>query len=381
MNKVLNIILISLFSLTIISCSSDDDVATTSTTDTTTTDNDTTTTDNDTTGGAATVELSLSGVVTTLAGSTDNGSTNGTGTAASFYEPNLLTSDGTNLYVADYKNSMIRKIVISTGVVTTLAGSTTSGSANGTGTAASFNGPTGVTTDGTNLYVTEDVNHMIRKIVISTGVVTTVAGSTDNGSTNGTGTTASFYKPTGITTDGTNLFVADINNHMIRKIVISTGVVTTLAGSTTSGSANGTGTAASFNNPVAITTDGTNLYIGDLANHMIRKIVISTGVVTTLAGSTTSGSANGTGTAASFNRPVGLTNDGTNLYIGDLANHMIRKIVISTGVVTTLAGSTTSGSANGTGTAASFNYPADIATDGTSLFVSDMSNHMIRKID
>ena len=103
--------------------------------------------------------------------------------------------------------------------------------------------------------------------------------------------------------------------------------------------------------------------------------------MTTLAGSTTSGSANGTGTAASFNYPVGLTNDGTNLYIGDLANNMIRKIVISTGVVTTVAGSTTSGSANGTGTAASFNYPADIATDGTSLFVSDMSNHMIRKID
>jgi hypothetical protein len=218
MNKVLNIILISLFSLTIISCSSDDDVATTSTTDTTTTDNDTTTTDNDTTGGAATVELSLSGVVTTLAGSTDNGSTNGTGTAASFYEPNLLTSDGTNLYVADYKNSMIRKIVISTGVVTTLAGSTTSGSANGTGTAASFNNPVAITTDGTNLYIGDLANHMIRKIVISTGVVTTLAGSTTSGSANGTGTAASFNYPADIATDGTSLFVSDMSNHMIRKI-------------------------------------------------------------------------------------------------------------------------------------------------------------------
>jgi uncharacterized alkaline shock family protein YloU len=168
---------------------------------------------------------------------------------------------------------------------------------------------------------------------------------------------------------------------MIRKIVISTGVVTTVAGSTDNGSTNGTGTAASFNGPTGVTTDGTNLYIGDSNNHMIRKIVISTGVVTTVAGSTTSGSANGTGTAASFNTPVGLTNDGTNLYISDLANNMIRKIVISTGVVTTVAGSTTSGSANGTGTAASFKYPADITTDGTSLFISDLSNHMIRKID
>ena len=99
MNKVLNIILISLFSLTIISCSSDDDVATTSTTDTTTT-----------TGGAATVELSLSGVVTTLAGSTTSGSANGTGTAASFNYPADIATDGTSLFVSDMSNHMIRKI-------------------------------------------------------------------------------------------------------------------------------------------------------------------------------------------------------------------------------------------------------------------------------
>ncbi len=110
MNKVLNIILISLFSLTIISCSSDDDVATTSTTDTTTTDNDTTTTDNDTTGGAATVELSISGVVRTLAGSTDNGSTNGTGTVASFYGTAYLTTDRTKHYVSNCDNHFSLKI-------------------------------------------------------------------------------------------------------------------------------------------------------------------------------------------------------------------------------------------------------------------------------
>ena len=102
--------------------------------------------------------------MTTLAGSTDNGSTNGTGTAASFYEPNLLTSDGTSLYVADWYNNMIRKIVISTGVVTTLAGSTDNGSTNGTGTAASFNGPVDVTTDGTSLFISDLANNMIRKI-------------------------------------------------------------------------------------------------------------------------------------------------------------------------------------------------------------------------
>ena len=109
MNKIFLLISITLLISTLTSCSSDDSSSTS-----TAATNTSTAATNTTSGGAATVELSLSGVVTTLAGSTDNGSTNGTGTAASFYQPNLLTSDGTNVYVADYKNNMIRKIVIST---------------------------------------------------------------------------------------------------------------------------------------------------------------------------------------------------------------------------------------------------------------------------
>jgi len=163
-------------------------------------------------------ELSLSTVVTTLAGTVDNGSANGTGTSASFNYPYGITTDGTNLYVADSGNHLIRKIVISTGAVTTLAGTGSSGSANGTGTSASFYHPYGITTDGTNLYVADSSNHLIRKIVISTGAVTTVAGTGSSGSANGTGTSASFYYPRGITTDGTNLYVADKGNHLIRKI-------------------------------------------------------------------------------------------------------------------------------------------------------------------
>mgnify|MGYP000988323217 CR=1 FL=1 len=102
--------------------------------------------------------------------------------------------------------------------VTTLAGTGSSGSANGTGTSASFSKPWGITTDGTNLYVGGTDNHLIRQIVISTGVVTTVAGTGSSGSANGTGTSASFYKPFGITTDGTNLYIADYGNHKIRQI-------------------------------------------------------------------------------------------------------------------------------------------------------------------
>jgi len=143
MNKVLYIILISLFSLTIISCAKKSSTSSSSTT-----------TDNTTTSGA----------VTTLAGTGSSGSANGTGTSASFNCPVGITTDGTNLYVADTYNHLIRKIVISTGAVTTLAGTGSSGSANGTGTSASFSYPSGITTDGTNLYVADQVNHLIRKI-------------------------------------------------------------------------------------------------------------------------------------------------------------------------------------------------------------------------
>ena len=138
MNKVLYIILISLFSLTIISCAKKSSTSSNTTT---------------------------SGAVTTVAGTGSTGSANGTGTSASFYNPAGITRDGTNLYVADHNNHLIRKIVISTGAVTTVAGTGSSGSAdNTTGTSASFNHPSQITTDGTNLYVTDSNNHLMRKI-------------------------------------------------------------------------------------------------------------------------------------------------------------------------------------------------------------------------
>ena len=130
-------------------------------------------------------------------------------------------------------------------------------------------------------------------------------------------------------------------------------------------------------------TDGTNLYVTDYKYNLIHKVVISRGVVTTLAGTGSSDSAigTGTGTAASFNGPAGLSSDGTNLYVGEYSNHLIRKIVISTGVVTMIAGTGSSGSTNGTGTAASFIGPAGLTTDGTSLYVSEYTNNLIRQID
>jgi hypothetical protein len=330
--------------------------------------------------GKSSSALNLTGAVTTLAGSTTSGSADGTGTAARFKTPYGIANDGTDLYVSDSGNNLIRKIVISSGVVTTLAGSTTSGSANGTGTAARFNFPNGIASDGSSLYLADTNNNLIRQIVISSGVVTILAGSTTSGSTDGTGTAARFNSPSAIATDGTNLYVSDGSNNLIRKIVISTGVVTTLAGATTSGSTDGTGSAARFSFPAGLATDGTHLYLADYGNNLIRKIVISTGAVTTLAGSTTTGSTDGIGTAARFQSPADIVSDGVNLYVADSSNHMIRKLGIGSGVVTTLAGSTTSGSVDGTGVAARFNGPGAITNDGVNLYVADSANHMIRQI-
>jgi sugar lactone lactonase YvrE len=333
---------------------------------------------------SVTVACSLKqATVTTLAGSGAFGLANGTGAAASFNSPiGVAVGASGDVYVGDFGNNEIRKIT-SDGVVTTLAGSPTgaSGSANGTGAAASFNQPNGVAVDASgNVYVGDTENNEIRKITPD-GVVTTLAGSGAPGSANGTGTAASFLSPRGVAVDAIgNVYVADAENNEIRKITPD-GVVTTLAGSGTAGAADGTGTAASFNLPQGVAVDASgNVYVTDTVNNEIRKITPA-GVVTTLAGSGTAGAADGTGTAASFNDPIGVAVDASgNVYVGDKSNNEIRRIE-PTGVVTTLAGSGAASSANGTGTAASFNLPAEVAVDTSgNVYVAEEGNNQIRKI-
>jgi len=321
-------------------------------------------------------------VVTTVAGSTQ-GYADGTGPAAQFYSPHGVAVDTAgNLYVADTDNHRIRQIVIATGVVTTLAGSGAAAFVDGTGTTAQFNYPIDVAVDTAgNLYVADTGNQRIRKIVVATGVVTTLAGDGTYGYADGTGTAAQFRSPYGVAVDTAgNLYVADTGNQRIRKIVVATGAVTTVAGST-QGYADGTGTAAQFRSPygVAVDTAG-NLYVADSANSRICKIVVATGVVTTLAGST-QGYADGTGTAARFDWPQGVAVDTAgNLYVADTYSPRIRKIVVATGVVTTLAGGTY-GYADGTGPAAQFSLLVSVAADTVgNLYVADAFNYRIRQL-
>ncbi|MBI3521048.1 MAG: T9SS type A sorting domain-containing protein [Bacteroidetes bacterium] len=317
--------------------------------------------------------------VSTLAGDGTTGNVNGAGKLASFWEPHGICIDASgNLYITDSGNRLIRKITPA-GVVTTLAGSGIVGQMNGIGTAASFNFPLGMCTDAAgNIYIADDANNKIRKITPA-GVVTTFAGSGVTGQADGVGTAASFNRPSGICIDAAgNFYVADEVNNKIRKITAA-GVVTTLAGSGILGQTDGIGTAASFSYPgMGICADGAgNIYVTD--QNKIRKITAA-GVVTTLAGSGISGQTDGIGTAASFFAPRGICIDASgNLYVADSFNRRIRKITPA-GVVSTIAGSD-DGYIDAIGTAAKFQWPLGICIDATgNLYVADGGNNSIRKI-
>jgi hypothetical protein len=257
-----------------------------------------------------------------------------------------VASDGSgHLFVADSGNFTIRKIDLASGAVTTIAGSPgSSGTTDGTGNAARFLTPLGLALDQEGNLFVADAN-TIRRVVVATGAVTTIAGSPETwGSTDGTGSAARFSGPAGMAVDGSgNLFVADTNNHTIRKVVIATASVTTLAGSArNNGNADGTGAAARFWGPWGVASDGSgNLFVVDSANSTIRKVVIATGAVTTLAGSAGNlGSTDGMGSAARFNLPRGVASDRAgNLFVADYYSYAIRKIVIATQEVTTVVGS------------------------------------------
>ncbi len=197
----------------------------------------------------------------------------GTEEVAKFNAPCGITSDGTNLYVADIYENHINKIKITSKFKkTVIAGNGMASFFDGDGKSAMFSHPYGITCD-SNLYVADTVNDRIRKIEISTGKVTTIAGDGRYRFSDGIGTSAQFKAPRGLLCVGSDLYVADTESHRIRKIEISTGRVTTIAGDGACGYLDGDGLSAKFNNPYSIATDDLrNLYIADTNNHMIRKL-------------------------------------------------------------------------------------------------------------
>ncbi|EOD12245.1 hypothetical protein EMIHUDRAFT_44143, partial [Emiliania huxleyi CCMP1516] len=212
------------------------------------------------------------------------------------------------------------------------------------------------------VFVADSSGNEIRRVEVATGEVTTLAGSGEFGDADGVGDAAEFYSPTGIaiSPDGA-LFVTDLDNDKIRRVEVATGSVTTIAGSGQVGGADGVGDAAQFDNPagIAISPDSTALFVADFTGHKIRRVEVATGAVTTLAGGGTMGSADGVGDAAQFYNPSGIaiSPDGGALFVADYGNDKIRRVEVATGAVTTIAGSGTSGSADGVGDAAEFHGP------------------------
>jgi hypothetical protein len=335
-------------------------------------------------------KIDAAGRVTTFAGAFGvAGSADGTGTAARFNLPSGIVAVGTTIYVCDTGNHTIRKIVSTSGLVTTVAGTPgVPGAVDNTLPAnVLFSSPRGITSDGgTTLYVADTGNHKIRKVIPASGATTTFAGSGSPGFTDNTGTTASFASPEGITFDGSSLFVADTGNHAIRKItpVGAVGDVTTLAGDGTSGFLdNAAGGSARFSSPVSLAASGSNLFVSDTGNHVVR-LVDPSGFVTTLAGlPQVPGFSNGTGSAARFNGLKGITvQEGvsTLFYVADTGNDVIRQVSLGGAVVTPAGNPPRAGLVNATGESARFDAPGGVAVVGEDLFVSDTGNNTIRKV-
>lgn len=330
-------------------------------------------------------KIGPSGAVTTLAGLADSpGSNDGTSAAARFHYPAGVAVDGAGtVYVADCSNHTIRK-VSPTGDVSTFAGlAGSAGGLDGTGPAARFSCPEAIAVDVSGVVFVAG-NHTIRRISAA-GEVTTLAGSPGvYGSTDGTGSQARFYAPTGVAVDASgNVYVADQLNHTIRTVTPS-GTVTTLAGQPGSyGSTDGTGSVARFWRPSGIAVDASGtVYVAGNWNHTIRAVSPG-GSVTTLAGTAGSrGDVDGTGSAARFMQPYGIAADASGgLWVAELGNHTVRRVTAG-GVVSTLAGSAAAfGVTDGAGSQARFWEPFDVTVDqaGT-VYVADFENDAIRKI-
>jgi DNA-binding beta-propeller fold protein YncE len=311
--------------------------------------------------------------------------------ASSLSSPSGVTISplGQDVYLADSGSHIVQRLALASGSVTTLAGASgTSGFADAVAGSARFSAPAGVVVDPTNglVYVADSGNHRIRLLTLSSGAVTTLAGSATSGISNGAGASAQFSSPLGIAIDSTGkfLFVADTSNHLVRQVALATGAVTTVAGSGAAGFADATGAAAAFNLPSGVAVDRTDsvLYVTDAANNRVRLVVIASGAVSTLAGSGALGFQNGFGVAASFNEPHGVAVDPTGQYllIAEASNHRVRRIDVTNANVSAVAGSGIGGFADGLNSRSMFSSPRGIAIDASGRFayVADAGNGRVR---
>jgi len=320
----------------------------------------------------------------------------GPATSAELWAPYAVAVDGSgNLYIADFRNNAIREVAAATGIITTVAGNVTFGYSGDGGPAigAQLNGPTGVAVDGSgNLFIADMNNNAIRKVTAAAGIITTVAGNGAQGDSGDRGPAikASLNTPRGVAVDGHgNFYIADFGNDAIREVAVTTGIITTVAGNHTAGYSGDGGPAnnAQLASPNHVGVDGSgNLYIADSETNVIRKVAAATDIIVTVAGSDVSGYAGdgGPATSARLNSPFGVAVDGSgNLYIADYDNNAVRKVAAATGVITTVAGNGAAGYSGdgGPATSAKLYGPAGVAADGSgNFYIADAGNNVIRRV-
>lgn len=343
---------------------------------------------------------------TFIAGGDRFGNVNGEKSVALIGRPKdmVLSPDAGTIYLAE--NNKIRSINRSTAAVSALIGNSVDNYQEArTGTNARFSDVSSIDINsaGDTLYVTDRNNHRIRGITIATQTDFLITGA---GNTNDDGQTANGYQegakclntfttgvsgcayfdnPSGlvISPDDQYLYVADTANNRIRRVTIATGETSLIAGSGTAGYKDAAGSAAQLSRPFGldITSDGKTLYVADSRNHVIRAIDLTTNAVTTLAGSGSSGYLDSTGTLAYFNTPEYVEIVGDKLYVSEAGSQRLRQIELSTALTKTVAGNGVETFKNGNGVNASFNNPKGLVAHGTTLYVADMFNDLIRNVD
>lgn len=295
-----------------------------------------------------------------------------------------------NVYFADSSNHAIRKVSVTSGISTVVAGTGLSGYSGDGGQArsAQLNSPKGIAIDSAgNIYIADTSNHRIRKIDTN-GVITTIAGTGTGtfGGDNAAATSARVNSPQGVAVDGSgNVYIADTSNNRIRKINTS-GTISTVAGNGTGGylADNVAATSTRINAPRSVALDSSgNFYIADTSNNRIRK-VNSGGTITTVAGTGTASFSGdgGVATSATVRAPQAITFDSAdNLYIADTTNHRIRKV--SSGTISTLTGTGAAGYSGdgGVATSGQISSPSGIAVDSSgNVYIGDTGNLRVRKI-